>query len=45
MALGVAVTLVDGRDCLLPFLDAEISERLKERFAAMGMEFWFNERP
>jgi NAD(P) transhydrogenase len=45
MALGVAVTLVDGRDCLLPFLDAEISERLRERFAALGMQFWFNERP
>ncbi len=45
MALGVAVTLVDGRDCLLPFLDAEISEKLRERFAALGMQFWFNERP
>jgi NAD(P) transhydrogenase len=45
MALGVAVTLVDGRDVLLPFLDAEISERLRERFAALGMQFWFNERP
>jgi NAD(P) transhydrogenase len=44
-ALGVAVTLVDGRDTLLPFLDAEISECLRERFAAMGMQFWFNERP
>jgi NAD(P) transhydrogenase len=45
IALGVAVTLVDGRDTLLPFLDAEISERLRERFAALGMQFWFNERP
>jgi NAD(P) transhydrogenase len=45
MALGVGVTLVDGRDCLLPFLDAEISEKLRERFAALGMQFWFNERP
>jgi NAD(P) transhydrogenase len=45
MALGVAVTLVDGRDCLLPFLDAEISEKLRERFATLGMQFWFNERP
>ena len=45
MALGVAVTLVDGRDGLLPFLDAEISEKLRERFAALGMQFWFNERP
>jgi NAD(P) transhydrogenase len=45
MALGVNVTLVDGRDRLLPFLDAEISERLRERLAALGMNFWFNERP
>jgi NAD(P) transhydrogenase len=45
MALGVSVTLVDGRDALLPFLDAEISERLRERLAALGMQFWFNERP
>jgi NAD(P) transhydrogenase len=45
MALGVNVTLVDGRDRLLPFLDTEISERLRERLAALGMNFWFNERP
>jgi NAD(P) transhydrogenase len=45
MALGVKVTLVDGRDRLLPFLDAEISERLRQRLAALGMQFWFNERP
>lgn len=44
-ALGVHVTLVDGRGRLLPFLDAEISERLRVRLAALGMEFWFNERP
>jgi NAD(P) transhydrogenase len=44
-ALGVQVTLVDGRDRLLPFLDAEISERLRVRLAALGMHFWFNERP
>ncbi len=45
MALGVKVTLVDGRDRLLPFLDAEISERLRERLAGLGMNFLFNERP
>jgi NAD(P) transhydrogenase len=45
MALGVKVTLVDGRDRLLPFLDAEISERLRESLATLGMQFWFNERP
>ena len=44
-ALGVKVTLVDGRDRLLPFLDAEISERLRVRLAAIGLHFWFNDRP
>ena len=44
-ALGVDVTLVDGRDRLLPFLDVEISERLRDRLAALGTHFWFNERP
>jgi NAD(P) transhydrogenase len=45
MALGVDVTLVDGRDKLLPFLDTEISERLRDRFKSLGMHLWFNERP
>jgi NAD(P) transhydrogenase len=45
MALGVDVTLVDGRDQLLPFLDTEISNRLRDRFTALGMHLWFNERP
>jgi NAD(P) transhydrogenase len=45
VALGVKVTLVDGRDKLLPFLDTEISERLCDRLKELGMEFWFNERP
>src|SRR5207245_1210857 len=45
IALGVDVTLVDGRDKLLPFLDTEISERLRDRFASLGMHLWFNERP
>lgn len=45
MALGVDVTLVDGRDRLLPFLDAEIANRLGDRFLALGMHLWFNERP
>jgi NAD(P) transhydrogenase len=44
-ALGVKVTLVDGRDRLLSFLDPEISDRLAERLAALGMQLWFNERP
>jgi NAD(P) transhydrogenase len=45
MALGVEVTLVDGRERLLPFLDAEISERLRDRLTELGMRFLFNERP
>lgn len=45
MALGVDVTLVDGRDQLLPFLDVEISNRLRDRFLSLGMHLWFNERP
>jgi NAD(P) transhydrogenase len=44
-ALGVDVTLVDGRDRLLPFLDEEIANRLRDRFLEMGMHLWFNERP
>jgi len=45
MALGVEVTLVDGRDRLLPFLDYEISDRLRDRLQFLGMQFWFNQRP
>ena len=44
-ALGVAVTLVDGRERLLPFLDAEISESLRTRLASLGLTFLFEERP
>jgi len=36
--------LVDGRDRLLPFLDAEISERLRGRLTDLGMQFFFNDR-
>jgi NAD(P) transhydrogenase len=45
MALGVDITLVDGRDRLVPFLDAEIADRLRDRFLSLGMHLWFNERP
>jgi NAD(P) transhydrogenase len=43
-ALGVRVSLVDGRDRLLPFLDAELSQLLRERLAALGVEFHLEER-
>jgi NAD(P) transhydrogenase len=43
-ALGVEVTLVDSRDRLLRFLDAEISERFRERLANLGLKFNFQER-
>ena len=44
-ALGVDVTLVDGRERLLPFLDGEISELLRARLASLGLRFCFQERP
>jgi NAD(P) transhydrogenase len=44
-AMGVAVTLVDGRERLLPFLDAEISERLREHLVNLGLQILFQDRP
>jgi NAD(P) transhydrogenase len=44
-AMGVAVTLVDGRERLLPFLDSEISERLREHLANLGLMVLFQDRP
>ena len=43
-ALGVEVALVDGRDRVLPFLDAELSDALRERLAALGVKFYLGER-
>ncbi|MGA7191189.1 MAG: FAD-dependent oxidoreductase, partial [Candidatus Acidiferrales bacterium] len=43
-ALGVEVSLVDGRDRLLPFLDAEISACLSERLENLGVRFFLSER-
>jgi NAD(P) transhydrogenase len=39
--LGVNVTLVEGRDKLLPFLDLEIAELLTRRLVEMGVEIIF----
>ncbi len=44
-AMGVTVALVDSRDRLLPFLDAELSEQLRARLAGLGLNFFFQERP
>jgi NAD(P) transhydrogenase len=35
---------VDGRDRVLPFLDAEISEKLRERLSSLGVNFLLEER-
>lgn len=43
-ALGVKVTLVDGRERLLPFLDSEIAERLRAKLERLGVQFCFGER-
>jgi NAD(P) transhydrogenase len=43
-ALGTEVSLVDGRDRVLPFLDAEISACLRERLTDLGVRFFFGER-
>ena len=43
-ALGVTVFLVDGRERLLPFLDSEISDLLRDRLTGLGVKFHFQER-
>jgi NAD(P) transhydrogenase len=42
-ALGVQVTLVQRGDRLLPFMDAEISERLRARLEELGLRFLFGQ--
>jgi NAD(P) transhydrogenase len=41
-AMHVRVTLVDGRDRLLPFLDFEIGERLRGAMNTLGIEMQMN---
>ena len=43
-ALGAEVSVVDGRDRVLPFLDAELSARLRERLTGLGVKFHLGER-
>jgi NAD(P) transhydrogenase len=42
--LGAKVTLIDGRDALLPFLDAELSAALKVAMTDLGITLRWNER-
>ena len=42
-ALGVPVTLVEARDRILPFVDAEIRDRLQRQMEDMGVTFLLNE--
>ncbi len=37
-ALGIRVTLLDGRDRLLPFLDAETADRLRLQMESLGVD-------
>ncbi|MGH9343256.1 MAG: FAD-dependent oxidoreductase [Terriglobia bacterium] len=43
-ALGTRVYLIDGRDILLPFLDAEVSRALAVAMERTGITFHWNER-
>ncbi|MBO0699591.1 MAG: Si-specific NAD(P)(+) transhydrogenase [Zavarzinella sp.] len=43
-ALGVKVHLIDGRDCLLPFLDLDVSQALTKAMAALGIVFHWKEQ-
>jgi len=42
-ALGIRVTLLEGRDRLLTFLDAEVAELLTRSMVEMGVDLRFNE--
>ena len=44
LALGVQVTLVESRDRVLPFLDSEIADRLRQRLERLGLVFQCNDR-
>lgn len=43
-ALGTEVHLIDGRDVLLPFLDAELSGELVRAMSALGVRLHLGER-
>lgn len=43
-ALGVPVNVIDGRDCLLPFLDLEIAQALTRAMEDLGITFHWKEQ-
>jgi NAD(P) transhydrogenase len=43
-ALGVPVHVIDGRDCLLPFLDLEIAQALTAAMTDLGVVFHWKEQ-
>jgi NAD(P) transhydrogenase len=43
-ALGVEVTLIETRDRILPFVDAEIVQRLVHQLEGIGLTFLLNEK-
>jgi len=43
-ALGIEVTLIDGRERLLPFLDAEVSQRLRMAMGALQVDVRLGEK-
>jgi NAD(P) transhydrogenase len=43
-ALGTKVILVEGRDRLLPFVDTELSDRLRAQLEKLDLHFRFNEK-
>ena len=43
-ALGVPVHVIDGRDCLLPFLDLEVAQALTAAMEDLGITFHWKEQ-
>jgi len=43
-ALGVAVTLIEARDRLLPAIDHEIAQRLQAQLESLGLRFVFSDQ-
>jgi NAD(P) transhydrogenase len=43
-ALGVPVHVIDGRDCLLPFLDLEVAQALTAAMQGLGVTFQWKEQ-